>query len=276
MNKRVLSKEYQAIKNSLTINCKECSALCCVALYCNKIDGFPENKSAGIPCKYLETDFKCKIYTQLDSKHLKGCVAYDCFGAGQKATKLVKPLGNWKTNQNIKKDFFNVFEKLRLLNQMMWYLLEAYTYCDDTDLNTVISLIHQNSKITQLDLVDLNTENIDEYRLLVNKFLKSITLIYALDAAFVLKNSMQMGKDFTNQNLDRSNLSMACLIASNLESCRLIDTNFLGTDLRDVNVCNADLSESLFLTQFQINSMIGNKNTKLPEGLIAPLKWNIN
>ena len=64
---------YSAMLKELSIDCEKCSGLCCVALYCSKTDGFPENKPADIPCKHLESNFKRTIHTQLLKKNMKGC-----------------------------------------------------------------------------------------------------------------------------------------------------------------------------------------------------------
>lgn len=82
-----------------------------------------------------------------------------------------------------------------------------------------------------------------------------------------------LGKHFKGKNLDGHNLSMSLLIAANLEQCSLRRTNFLGADMRDANIKNTDLSESLFLTQMQINSAKGNTATKLPAYLERPSSW---
>jgi uncharacterized protein YjbI with pentapeptide repeats len=66
---------------------------------------------------------------------------------------------------------------------------------------------------------------------------------------------------------------MALMIAANLEGCSLRGTNFLGADMRDANIKNTDLSSCVFLTQMQINSAKGNRNTKLPGNLSYPDSW---
>ncbi|SDF52972.1 Pentapeptide repeat-containing protein [Fontibacillus panacisegetis] len=40
--------------------------------------------------------------------------------------------------------------------------------------------------------------------------------------------------------------------------------DFIGADFRDADVSGADLRDSIFLTQAQVNSAKGNKDTKLP------------
>ena len=82
-----------------------------------------------------------------------------------------------------------------------------------------------------------------------------------------------MGKNFKRANLDGKDFSMSFLIMANLEGCSLKGTNFLGADLRDTNIQNTDLSESIFLTQMQVNAARGNKATQLPKHLTKPTTW---
>jgi len=273
MNKRALNDDYRALKSNLRINCKDCSGLCCVALYFNQSDGFPENKKAEKPCVNLNNDYTCKIYTQLESKGLKGCIAYDCFGAGQKVTQEWKSKGTWNSNNLIKQDIFKSFEMNQLLNQIMWYLLEAYTICDDSDINRIKHLILENINYTKKEPKELLSCEIETYRTNVNVELKQLTMKIAKLSKNKIDSKFQFEKDYSNQDLSYMDFTMAYLIGSNLDGCKLRYTNFLGTDLRDVSIKNTDLSESIFLTQFQVNSMLGNKHTLLPDGLTYPSRW---
>lgn len=273
MKKRPLSKDYRAIKSNLAINCKDCCGLCCVALYFNKTDGFPENKQAGTPCVNLSVDNTCKIYNQLNAKNLKGCINYDCFGAGQKVAQDWKIKSGLNSNQSLKRDIFKSFEMNRLLNQMLWYLIEAYTICDESKLELISQLIQENRFYTKLIPIKLIALDLENYRNRVNEELKQITLNLSRLSKEQIINKFQFEKDYSNQELSYLDFTMSYLIASNFEGCKLYCTNFLGADLRDVNIKNTDLSESLFLTQFQINSMIGNNQTKLPDGIAHPIHW---
>ena len=49
--------------------------------------------------------------------------------------------------------------------------------------------------------------------------------------------------------------------------------DLLGADLRDADVRGTDLSAALFLTQPQVNAMVGDAATTLPEGLSRPARW---
>ena len=114
--------------STLKIDCEKCSGLCCVALYCMKTDGFPANKEAGTPCKNLMSDFRCAIHSNLVSKNMRGCLAYDCFGAGQKTTQVCYPNRDWKTNPEQANEIFHVFLIVFQLHQMLWYLIEASSF----------------------------------------------------------------------------------------------------------------------------------------------------
>ena len=48
---------------------------------------FAFDKAAGEPCRHLEDDHLCGIDARLVDSGMRGCVAYDCFGAGQTVTQ---------------------------------------------------------------------------------------------------------------------------------------------------------------------------------------------
>jgi len=267
--------KYDDLIKKLKIDCKKCSGLCCVALYCTKTDGFPANKEAGTPCKYLDTDFRCKIHSGLADKNYKGCLAYDCFGAGQRTTQLYLPDGTWKTNSEQEDKLFKIFISVYQLHQMLWYLAEAFTLTSDELLiPTIELLISENEQMVQQSMDHIAMPDLSEYRLKVNKVLKQIsTEISANASSNQIHGINYLGKNFKKANLDRKNFSMSLMIAADFSGCSLRKTNFLGADLRDANIKNTDLSKSIFLTQMQLNSAIGNSNTKIPINLSRPATW---
>lgn len=271
----MIDSKYSDLEERLKINCEKCSGLCCVALYCMKIDGFPANKETGVPCQYLRPDFRCDIHAKLGSKNMRGCLAYDCFGAGQKVTQNCFPKVDWKNNPDHANEIFQVFQIVFQLHQMEWYLLEALSLTDDEHLKSDIkSFISENERLTSLSLDEILNLNIESYRLDVNKILKQ------LSSMITVSSNEKNGKDYLGQNFKYANLnykdfSMALLIAADFEGCSLLGTNFLGADMRDANIKNTDLSSSVFLTQMQINSAKGNANTKLPYRISRPISWPV-
>lgn len=275
MTKKIIESKYGDLEARLKIDCEKCSGLCCVALYCMKTDGFPTNKEAGTPCKYLRSDFHCEIHSKLASKNMRGCLAYDCFGAGQKVTQNCYTDVDWKSNPNIADEIFQVFHTMLQLHQMEWYLLEALSLISDEYLKSEIeTLISENELMTSQSSDEILHLDIEKYRLDVNKILKQVSSILVVNFD-ENKGKDYVGRDFKHTNLNGRDFSMALLIAANFEGCSLQGTNFLGADMRGANIKNTDLSASFFLTQMQINSAKGNANTKLPLKLAHPVSWNI-
>ncbi len=275
MSNRNHGEKYIRLYDELSIDCMKCSGLCCVALYCAKSDGFPSNKPAGKPCEYLLNDFQCAIHAELKERKMKGCLAYDCFGAGQKATRLYPQNVNWLTHPKQAIEIFNVFHILFQLHQYLWYLLEAMKVVEDESTILAIErLIDEILRVTGLDprgLVDYDSQEIKSS---VDQILKEVSFKNQSGVQKKNKNKNYLGKNFKGMNLENSDFTMALMIGANLEGCTLDGANFLGADLRDANFNNTDLSESLFLTQMQINSAIGNKQTVLPIRLVCPTSWD--
>lgn len=273
MAKRMIDSKYSDLEDRLKIDCEKCSGLCCVALCCMKSDGFPANKEAGVPCQYLRSDFRCDIHEKLAIKNMRGCLAYDCFGAGQKVTQNCFPRINWKSSPEHANEIFQVFQTVFQLHQMEWHLLEAFSLTADERLKSDIeSLICENERLTSLPLNEILRLNIEPYRLNVNSILKR--LISMITVTSNEKNGKDyLGQNFKQANLNHTDFSMALLIAADFEGCSLQGANFLGADMRDANIKNTDLSSSVFLTQMQINSAKGNANTKLPYRISRPISW---
>ncbi|CUX22635.1 Pentapeptide repeats (8 copies) [Clostridium sp. C105KSO15] len=161
------------------------------------------------------------------------------------------------------------------LHQMLWYLVEAFTLTSNELLrSTIDSLISEHEQMLQQPMDHIAMLDLSGYRSNVNNVLKQIsTDISANETSSQFHGLNYLGKNFKKANLDRRNFSMSLMIAANLSGCSLKNTNFLGADLRDTNLRNADLSKSIFLTQMQINSAIGNSNTKIPIYLTRPATW---
>ncbi|MEG0457218.1 MAG: pentapeptide repeat-containing protein, partial [Oscillospiraceae bacterium] len=189
---------------------------------------------------------------------MKGCLAYDCFGAGQKTTQHFINNINWKQDTAKNHDIFQTFQIIFQLNQMQWYLLDAFLLISDNDLKTKIEdFIYENEKITNSGINEILNFNVEDYRFKINKILKQVCNTFSL---YDYKNKQKnyLGYDFKNENIIGKDFSMALLINANFENCILHNVNFLGADIRDSNLKNADLSHSVFLTQMQINSAKGN------------------
>lgn len=168
-------EKYINLTSKLKIDCASCSGLCCVALYCMKTDGFPEDKEAGIPCKNLMPNFHCATHGKLAKDKMRGCMAYDCFGAGQMVTQICYPDQNWRTSPNRANEIFQVFLTIFQLHQMLWYLIEAMSAVSESHLAPDIeALIVKNEQMTSLCPDEILSLDIEKHRLDVNQILKKV------------------------------------------------------------------------------------------------------
>ena len=72
----------------LTPDCARCIGLCCVALAFDRSALFAYDKPAGEVCTNLDASHRCRIHERLEETGFRGCVQFDCLGAGQRATAL--------------------------------------------------------------------------------------------------------------------------------------------------------------------------------------------
>lgn len=271
--------------SNLKIECENCFGLCCVALYFSASEGFPTDKVAGKPCVNLKSDFKCKVHNNLRDKGLKGCTAYDCFGAGQKVAQVTYNGLDWNRNKENTKEMFEVFLIMRQLHEMLWYLSEAYTLQNNRPLQSdIMEVIIETEEFTKLSAELLLALDIEAHRVKVNEILKQ-TSDFIRAKAFsgsatasktkkkLLKRLDLFGADLRKTNLIGADLRGALLIAANLSGNDLSGADLIGSDMRDANIMGADLSKSIFLTQAQINSAKGDSRTKLPKSLKHPSYW---
>lgn len=260
----------------LKVDCSKCSGLCCTALFFSKTEGFPENKKAGIPCTKLQNNYHCKIHHELEERNMKGCIGYDCFGAGQHVTQKIYIGETWKTSKERSKEIFDVFVIVFQLYQIRYFLEEAKIIIPAKELwEDIQNLINENETLCDSTPQSILVFDIESYRNKINVILKKVCncIIKSFKNNDNKNVSEFFGKNFRKSDMSGWDLSMKLLIAANFDGCIFDGTIFLGADTRDTNFSNADLRDAVFLTQGQINSAKGNRNTKLPKHLDYPVTW---
>ena len=107
----------------LVADCGSCAALCCVWSAFDASEDFAFSKPAGVACRYLQRNCRCAIHEELAVRGLRGCAAYDCHGAGQRATRLFA--GTLLTIRQR----HDVFMILREVHELLWLLAGAAALC---------------------------------------------------------------------------------------------------------------------------------------------------
>jgi hypothetical protein len=108
----------------LVADCGRCAALCCVWTAFDASDDFAFTKPAGVACHHLRRDHRCAIHGQLAGRGLRGCAAYDCHGAGPRATRLLDGAARLTDRQRD-----DVFRILRDVHELLWRLDGAAALC---------------------------------------------------------------------------------------------------------------------------------------------------
>ncbi|MEI6101195.1 MAG: pentapeptide repeat-containing protein [Eubacteriales bacterium] len=275
------------IRKHLRSDCERCFGLCCAALYFAKTDGFPVDKAAGEPCPNMQKDYRCRVYSGLKELKLKGCMAYDCFGAGQRVAQTTYNCIGWRQNAETREQMFRVFCVMQELHEMLWYLAEACTLLDGKQAQQDAELLLEGLEIVaQLAPKQLLELNLDSYRDKANVHIKlagektrarfySGLDLYPLHKNVPKKRISLMGADLKKTDLKGADLRGAYLIAADLRCADLSGADLIGADMRNADIRGADLSHSIFLTQMQINAAKGDAHTKLPKWIEKPGHWEI-
>lgn len=282
--------QTHSLNDNLRACCERCFGLCCTALYFSSSEGFPTDKEAGQPCPNLEQDFRCRVYANLWTSGLKGCTAFDCFGAGQKVSQDTYGGQDWRKVPESAEQMFEAFLIMRQLYEMLWYLAQALTLPAARPIHEALcAVLEETGRLTNYDPISLVSLDVPTHRTKVNTLLvKTSELVRSETRSGITVHSGRQktwgpgawklgadlcAKDLRGYDLRGANLRGACLIAADLRGLDLSGTDLLGSDFRDTDIRGTDLTESIFLTQAQINTARGDDCTKLPALLKRPAHW---
>ena len=203
--KHILSEKYQYLvpfpdkSRNLRADCENCFGLCCVALYFSSSEGFPIDKDAGQPCINLQPDFRCCVHKDLRELGLKGCTAFDCFGAGQKVSQVSYGGCDWIKSPKSRKEMFEVFQIMRQLHELLWYLTEALTlqsvHCIHGSLNSLFDKTESMTHLSPDSLIELDVAG---HRTDVNTLLQKLVNMY--EPKLVVDISLQDVKSLLVEN----------------------------------------------------------------------------
>src|SRR3954452_11012900 len=126
----------------LQADCSRCLALCCVGPGFSASADFAVDKPAGQPCVHLRPDTRCRIHDELRPRGFPGCVAYDCFGAGQHVVQVTF------AGRGREAGMYAALPVVRGLHELRWYLEEALAH-------EVVAPVHAAGRAADLRGADL-------------------------------------------------------------------------------------------------------------------------
>lgn len=265
-------------------DCESCFGLCCVALPFAASSDFAINKDAGKPCSNLQADFRCGVHTKLRDIGFRGCTVYDCFGAGQKVSQVTYGGQDWRKEPGLAKQMYEVFPIVWQLHELLWYMTEALTKEAAQSLHPALQeALEETQRLTDQSPEAILKLDIALHRAKVNELLLRTSELVRKDAVAKYKGGKQgksygrgadlIGAKLKGADLRGAQLRGAYLIAADLRGADLRGADLIGADFRDTDVSGANLTETLFLTQVQLNAAKGDASTKLPPSFTRPPHW---
>ncbi|WP_042148591.1 pentapeptide repeat-containing protein [Paucisalibacillus sp. EB02] len=268
------------MNKNLNSDCKNCFGLCCVALPYGKSADFPFDKDGGVPCQNLCSNNLCSIHDTLREKGFRGCVSYECFGAGQHVSQTIYHGKEWRENAQHADEMFAVFPLVHQLHEILWYLQQTLTLKETESFHDSLQkMFEETVELTEKNPKEILELDITAHRNKVNKLLINSSKAYRADIVIkrkknrIQKNSDYIGANLRGLNLQGEDLRGKLMIASDLRQSDLRKADLIGADLRDADLRGANLATVLFLTQSQINSAVGDAHTKIPSNLTKPSHW---
>ncbi|MFE3825332.1 pentapeptide repeat-containing protein [Streptomyces sp. NPDC059092] len=258
-------------------DCANCFGLCCVALTFSASADFPVHKAAGEPCSHLRTDFRCSVHRELRQRGFQGCTVYDCFGAGQKISRITYGGQDWRQAPHTADEMFALLPVVRQLQELLRYLTEALTLEPARALHGELrAALEETERLTLADPATLLALDVAARRAAVNPLLLRTSELVRAQVKGKKKNRRGadlFGARLRGADLRGADLRGAYLIAADLRGADLRLADLIGADLRDADLRGADLTGSVFLVQTQVNAARGDADTKLPPSLARPAHW---
>lgn len=254
---------------ALVADCSQCSGLCCVLLPFQASWGFEVDKDCGVPCHNLDGDDRCRIHERLRPSGWPGCVAYDCFGAGQHVTQVTYGGASWREVDDLG-EMAAVLSTVRRLHEMCWLLREA---AERSPGSGAAALGLEAAGATEGTPVEILTIDIEDLHERVGAVLGSVSAEVRDRGGPGLARRDLAGQDLRDRDLARADLRGSRLMAADLRGVDLTSADLLGADLRDTDLRGARLHDALFVTQPQVAGAVGDEATTLPPRLLRPAHW---
>jgi uncharacterized protein YjbI with pentapeptide repeats len=219
-----------------------------------KSSDFAIDKPAGRACPNLSgDDFRCTIHDRLEESGFKGCVVFDCFGAGQRITQETFGGKDWRQAP----EMFAVLPVMRQLHELMWYLGEALKLGEAAKLHGRLRTAwEETDRLAAGSPADLHRLDLDAYRRKVNPLLQRASALARGAGGPDHRGANLIGRRLRGADLRGASFRGALMIGADLRDSDLRRADFTGADLRGADLRGADLTGALFLTASQRRSAI--------------------
>ncbi|TYC53870.1 hypothetical protein FMN50_13970 [Rhodobacterales bacterium] len=123
---KVISKLRTAPEHiDLKPDCGRCVSLCCVVFAFDRSESFAVDKAAGEPCPNLAASGTCRIFENRARLGFRGCITYDCHGAGQRVTQDIFQGRSWRDDPALSSRMGSALSVLRRIHGQLTLLQSA-------------------------------------------------------------------------------------------------------------------------------------------------------
>jgi hypothetical protein len=220
-----------------------------------KSSDFAIDKAAGKACPNLGGGFRCGIHQELEAKGFRGCVVFDCFGAGQRITQeTYGGTEDWRSAPGM----LGLLPVVRQLHELMWLVTEALKV-------ERAHRVHEKLResLDQLDHLaggtpaELRGLDVDAVRRQVNPLLqKASAAARAGTPRKDYRGANLIGRKMRGADLRGASFRGALLIGADLREADMRLADFTGADLRGADLRGANLTGVLFLTGAQLRAAV--------------------
>ena len=254
-------------RRDLRADCSRCVGLCCVVPAFAASADFAIDKPAGTPCPNLRSDRLCGIHAHLRDEGFPGCVAYDCFGAGQRVVA---------TSPDGARDPAAVgpaFRVVQGLHEILWYLTEAAERLGGSPPAEEVAAAHARVDGAAARAAAGGRVDLDAERAAVGPLLGRVSgvLRHGTPAPDRTRADL-VGTDLRAVPLVGASLRGALLLGADLRDVDLDRADLLGADLRGADLRGAHLATALFLTAPQLAGARTDARTTVPRAVAPPAR----
>jgi uncharacterized protein YjbI with pentapeptide repeats len=261
----------------LRADCQRCFGLCCVAPAFSASADFAIDKDSGTACPHLQSDFRCGIHDRLRQRGFPGCSVYECYGAGQNVAQITFGGQDWRRTPHIAAQMFEVFTVMRQLHELLWYVTEALKLQSTQPLQPELRrMLDETARLTRGSPEVLLQLEVGAHRRQVNAVLLRASELVRAEVrppGVDRRGADLIGKDLRGVSFRGANLRGAALIGADLRGADMTLADLTGADFRAADLRGADLTDSIFLSQSQLEAAKGDSHTRLPLSLTYPSHW---
>ena len=215
---------------------------------------FAINKPAGQPCRNLAADFRCSIHERLEPSGFRGCIVFDCFGAGQRITQETFGGKSWREAPELAGPMFATLPIMRQLHELMWYLSEALRLDEARRVHPELAAaLAATDRLAGGSPAELGELDLDAWRRQVNPLLRRASELARRGYGRTKDHSGAdlIGRRMRGADLRGASFRGALLIGTDLREADLRRADFTGADVRGADLRGADLTGAIFLTASQ-------------------------